>query len=167
MTLKDVARPGLKWLGRKLPAFLFKHIYAGGDLERDIHLLFEAPDPATVFLPGDLQAPSLEFCVEVLNASPYLDVRVGATHCFLTAHSNQVVGNVFAQFSRWDKRVLLRGGTMLIRIDFWLNEFQLAIVQKYIRGEAWVTASVTVWVESKIGHIHSSRSFRLGKPHIG
>jgi hypothetical protein len=159
-------RPALRWVWRWLPTRLFRRHYGEREVERDIRLTCEASDPIRLNLPGELQAPSLEFWVKVLNASPYLDVRVSAVHCFLTARNQSITGSVFAQFSRWDALDLPRGRCLPFRCEFWLNEFQLGIVKKFMRGEAWITASFTVWVESKIGRVHASRSFDLPKPSV-
>jgi len=161
----EAARPGLAWLKRRLPAVLFRHFYAQGDLEEDIKVFCDAQDSPEVYLPKLLQAPTLSFSVSVLNTSPYLDVRLSAVHCLLVANSGGFFGNPFATYDRWSGPDLPRGLTIPININFLLNEFQLQIVQKYLGGEAWIRASLVVWLETKIGPVHVSKCFNLARPH--
>jgi hypothetical protein len=158
--------PALRWVWRWLPTRLFRRHYGEREMEKDIILTCEVGDPVRLCLPGELQAPSLEFWVKAMNTSPYLDVRVSAVHCFLTASNEKIVGNVFAQFARWDTLEIPQGRGIPFHCDFWLNEFQLGIVQKFMRGEAWIKASFTIWVESRIGQIYVSKTFNLPKPSV-
>ena len=72
---------------------------------------------------------------------------------------------MFADFNRWDPLELPRRRSLPFHCVYWLNQFQLEVVQKFLAGDAWIDASATVWVESKVGRAHVSRSFRLATPH--
>lgn len=162
----DAARPGLSWLKRNLPTIIFRHFYAKEDLEDDVKVFYDSEGAPKVCLPKPLQVPSLMFSVSVLNTCPYLDVRLSAFHCILSAGSGEKPMDPFATFDSWRGPDLPRGLIIPVNINFLLNEYQLQIVQKWLRGEAWISAAAVVWVESKIGPAHITRVFRLAKPSV-
>jgi hypothetical protein len=95
-----------------------------------------------------------------------LDVRVSAVHCFISASSKNIVASVFADFSDWDVLDLPMGSSLPLQCRFWLKEFQLAILQKFVRGEIWIRVVFAVWIESRIGRIYKLKSFDLPKPYV-
>lgn len=161
----DAARPVISWLKRNLPAMIFRYFYASGDMQQDVKVFCSAEDAPEVHLPRPLQVPALHFSVSVLNASPYLDARVLRFHCFLVAGSEDSTGDPFATFDRWSGPDLPKG--MTINVSFLLNEYQLRIIETWVRGEAWISASAIVWLETKIGAVHISKVLHLDRPRTG
>lgn len=165
---KEVAKPGMTWLLRRLPGRLFRWFtgYDRRTLEKDIRLTFGATNPLTVTLPKDLRVPYLEFSFNLLNTSPYLDVLITKVSCTLAARYREPAEDIFASYENWDRHELFRRRSELLQCEFWLNEFQLPIVQRFLRGEARIQADVVVWVESKVGFARPFDVFDLSPPNV-
>ena len=153
------AKPVGHWLLRRLPGVLLARFYSVSNLREDIMIILDSAEPLKVHLPKKWQAPSLCFWARVLNASPYLDIRVKRVSVGLSAGPGELEER-FADVSDWDEFDLPRGESRLCMFVGWLNQFQTDIVRECQENRISVTAYVFVCAESPLGEIVTWKPFR-------
>jgi len=128
-------------------------------------IILDSSEPLKVHLPKEWCPPSLWFWAKVLNASPYLDIRVKRVSVSLMAAHGELE-EIFADARDWDEFDLPRGESRLCMLVEWLNQFQTDIVRACHQRRIPVSAIVYVSVESAAGRVVSSKLFRRITPAV-
>ena len=152
-------KPVWHWLLKRLPSFLFAKWYPARNLEADIKILLDHADVLRLHLPKQHGAPSLDFSAKILNASPYLDIRISRVSLSLSV-SDAEYEEAFAQAYDWTEFDLPCGRSTLCQITMWPNEFQMQVVRCCDETKLPVNATVYVSTESALGTVIAWRVFR-------
>lgn len=152
-------KPAWHWLLRRLPAVLFARWYTAGHLKGDIKIMLDHAEVLRLHLPKQGGAPSLDFSAKVLNASPYLDIRITRVSVSLSV-GGQEYEEAFAEAYDWTGFDVARGRSRLCQLTIWPNEFQMQVVRSCDATKRSVNANVYVSTESAVGPVIIWKVFR-------
>jgi hypothetical protein len=128
-------------------------------------IILDSTEPLMVHLPKEWRPPSLWFSAKILNASPYLDIRVKRVSVSLSVGPGELE-EIFADAHDWDEFDVPRGESRLCQLTMWPNEFQTHIVRACHKSKIPVSAIVYVSVESAVGRVVPSKLFRRITPTV-
>lgn len=148
-----LAQPATSWLLRRLPTFILKKYYSPRDLEEDLRIRLRSTRLETVTFARKLPAPFFEFEIEVFNMSPHLDVHVEGVRSRLLAFAELGAAEAFAQLDDWGGFRLPRRDSRVIRLSYWLNEYQMDIATTYVKEHLSMQLYVALWAESHVGKL--------------
>jgi hypothetical protein len=144
---------------------LLTRFYSIQHLEEDIMIILDPSQTLDVDLPREWRPPSLRFSFKVVNASPYLDIRVKRVSVFLMVRPGELE-EIFAEACDWDEFDVRRGESEHCLLTLWLNEFQTHIVRACHENRMPVNATVFVAVESVLGRAVPFKLFQRITPTV-
>ena len=153
-----VAKPLGRWVFKHLPTFIFTKYYNLRDLEDDIKIRLRSARLEIVEMARKLQVPYYEVQLEAFNMSGYLDVHVRAVRSFFLARTESGAAEPFACLDDLKDFDLPRGHSRPIRLTYWLNEFQMAVVSIHLKEGLSMEMYVGLVGETRIGAI---RPFKI------